>query len=78
MIKCIIIDDEQLARTLLEGYIEKLPHLVLIGSCKSSMEALGVLHKEEVDLMLLDIQMPDLTGIEFLKTLNRKPKVIFS
>ena len=78
MIKCIIIDDEQLARTLLEGYIEKLPHLVLIGSCKSSMEALGVLHKEEVDLMLLDIQMPDLTGIEFLKTLNRKPKVIFT
>jgi len=77
MINCIIVDDEQLARKLLEGYIKKLPYLQLVGSCKSSMEAMAVLQKEEVDLMFLDIQMPDLTGIEFVKTLNKKPFVVF-
>lgn len=78
MIKCLIVDDEQLARSLLEGYIKKLPHLSLVGSCKSSLEAMAVLQNETIDLILLDIQMPDLTGIEFLKTLNRKPLIMFT
>lgn len=78
MIKCLIVDDEQLARSLLEGYIKKLPHLSLVGSCKSSLEAMAVLQNEKIDLILLDIQMPDLTGIEFLKTLNRKPLIMFT
>lgn len=77
-IKCIIVDDEKLARTLLENYIQKLPQLELIQQCKNPLEALECLQSHEIDLMFLDIQMPDLTGIEFLQTLQKKPVVIFT
>lgn len=77
-IKCIIVDDEQLARTLLENYIQKLPRLELIKKCKSPMEAMELLQDENIDLMFLDIQMPDLTGVELLKSLPSKPVVIFT
>ena len=78
IIKCLIVDDEQLARKLLEGYVDKIPNLENIKSCKSSLEAINYLQTENIDLMFLDIQMPDLTGIEFLKTLKTKPVVIFT
>lgn len=77
-IKCIIVDDEQYARKLLEEYISKIPDLELAGQCKNSMEARQLLNSQQVDLMFLDIQMPDLTGIDFLKTLTHKPVVIFT
>ena len=76
--KCIIVDDEELARQLLEGYINKIPFLELAASCKNSLEAMQVLQQEQIDLMFLDIQMPELTGIEFLQTLQKKPVVIFT
>jgi len=66
-IKCIVIDDEQLARKLLEEYIRKIPKLELVGKFRSPLEALVFLDKKQVDLLFLDIQMPNLTGIEFLK-----------
>lgn len=76
--KCIIVDDEQLARALLQKYVEKFPKLELIGSFKNPMEALEFLKTNEVDLMLLDIQMPEITGIEMLQTMQNKPLVIFT
>lgn len=77
-IRCLLVDDERLARTLLQNYISKLPGLELAGSCKNPFEATTILQREPIDLIFLDIQMPELTGIEFLKTLSGNPLVIFT
>lgn len=77
-IRCLVVDDEELARTLLENYIGRLASLELVASCANPLEALGVLQQQPVDLLFLDIQMPELTGIEFLRTLSNKPVVIFT
>jgi DNA-binding LytR/AlgR family response regulator len=77
-IRCIVVDDEELARKLLENFIGRLPHLELRGSCKDPLEAMQLLQEEPVNLMFLDIQMPGLTGVEFLRTLKTKPVVIFT
>jgi two-component system, LytTR family, response regulator len=77
-IRCLVVDDEELARTLLENYIGRLPHLELAGKCKDPLEAMAMLNGEPVDLMFLDIQMPGLTGVEFLKSMKTRPLVIFT
>ncbi|WP_439185162.1 LytR/AlgR family response regulator transcription factor [Carboxylicivirga taeanensis] len=77
-VKCIIIDDEFPARELLQNFIAKFAHLELVGSYKSALEAMSVIQNEDIDLMFLDIQMPDITGIDFLKTLTKKPLVVFT
>lgn len=78
-IKVLIADDEPLAHKVLEGYIEKIDGLVVAGNCFDGMSTLNFLHKNEVDLVLLDIQMPDITGLELLDSLkNHTPKVIFT
>lgn len=77
MIKCIIIDDEALARRLLKDHISKIPELELVAQCESPLQARAEIAKQNIDLMFLDIQMPDITGIEFLKTLKNKPLTIF-
>lgn len=76
--RCIIIDDEYPARILLKDFVEKVPTLELAGSFKSALEALPVLQAGDVDLMFLDIQMPDITGVNFLKMLPNKPFVVFT
>ncbi|MDN5202389.1 LytTR family DNA-binding domain-containing protein [Fulvivirgaceae bacterium BMA10] len=76
--RCVIVDDEFPARELLSDFIHKVPQLELVGSCKNPVEAMEVLHQQQVDLMFLDIQMPELTGVEFLRSLNKKPMVIFT
>lgn len=78
VIRSLVVDDEELARKLLLTYADRLPHLEVVQSCKNPLEALPYLQKAQVDLLLLDIQMPELTGIEFLKTLRYKPLVIFT
>ena len=78
MINAIIVDDEPLAQDVLETYIDKIPEITLLAKCNNALEANEVLKKESVDLMFLDIQMPQLTGIDFLKTLSRPPIVIFT
>jgi len=78
MINTIIVDDEPLALDVLETYIEQVPELNLVQRCNNALEANEALKKHEVDLMFLDIQMPQLTGIDFLKTLTRPPLVIFT
>lgn len=77
-INCLIVDDEELARNLVENYINRLPYLNVVGKCADPLEAMQVLQERHVDIMFLDIQMPELTGIEFLKTLPQKPLVIFT
>ena len=74
----IIVDDEPLALDVLETYIERMPDLHLIARCNNAFEANEALKNNEIDLMFLDIQMPQLTGIEFLKTLVKPPMVIFT
>lgn len=78
MVNCIVIDDEPFARNLLEEYISKVPYLNLLGSFSSGLKALELLNSQPVDLLFLDIQMPEINGITFLKSLNDKPNVIFT
>lgn len=78
MIRCLVIDDEPFARQLLTDFIKKVPDLHLEGSYSSALKALEVLRKKQIDVLFLDIQMPDITGIEFLKSLENKPLVIFT
>ena len=75
---CLIVDDEELARTLLENYIGRLPYLKLVDKCSNPIEALQILQHQSVDLIFLDIQMPEMIGTDFLKTLSQKPMVIFT
>ena len=77
-INCLIVDDEHLARKLLEDYLQKLPNIGEIYMAGSGKEALEILHTQKIHLLLLDIQMPDLSGLELLKTLQQKPAVIFT
>ena len=77
-IKCLIVDDEPLARDVLENYIGKMSELELVGSCNNAVEAFEFLHKNDIDLIFLDIQMPEITGVDFLKSLNNPPAVIFT
>jgi DNA-binding LytR/AlgR family response regulator len=74
----IIVDDEPLAQDVLETYIEKIPEFTLVKKCSNAFEANEALKTESVDLMFLDIQMPQLTGTDFLKTLQNPPLVIFT
>lgn len=77
-IRCLVVDDEELARALLQNYIGRMPNLELVAACANPLEAMSVLQQQGTDLLFLDIQMPELTGIEFLRTLTQKPLVIFT
>ena len=77
-LRTIAIDDEPLAIKLLTDYITKTPFLELTGTFDNPLDAIEYLHQETVDLILVDIQMPDLTGIEFVRTLEIQPKIIFT
>lgn len=77
-IRCLVVDDEELARTLLENFISRIPNLTLVDKCKDPLEAMKIMQQEHIDLLLLDIQMPGLTGIEFLRSLQQQPMVIFT
>lgn len=76
--KVIIVDDEPLALDVIETYVSRMPNLQLVAKCNNAFEANEALKNNEIDLMFLDIQMPQLTGIEFLKTLKKPPMVIFT
>lgn len=77
-IKCLLVDDEPPAVKILESYIESIPNLELAGKCYNAFDAMKILNEKKVDLMLLDIKMPVLLGTEFLRSLNKPPKVIFT
>jgi DNA-binding LytR/AlgR family response regulator len=76
--KCIIIDDEPLARELIRGHVNKMENFEIVAECANAMEAMETLRNNNIDLMFLDIKMPQITGIEFLKTLKNPPRVIIT
>jgi len=78
MINCILIDDEPLALQVLEDFVSKVPYLNLAGKFEEPLLALPVMETQKVDLLFLDIKMPDISGIDFYKSLSFKPEVIFT
>jgi two-component system LytT family response regulator len=77
-ISCVITDDEPYARKGLQGYVEKISFLDLKASCEDALQLSTVLAEQQIDLVFLDIQMPHITGIEFLRSIANPPKVIFT
>lgn len=78
MIQCLIVDDEPLAQEVIEKYIEQSTRLQLIKKCSNALEAFAVLEKQPVDLLFLDISMPVINGIDFIRSLKNPPVVIFT
>ncbi|GGX02817.1 LytR/AlgR family response regulator transcription factor [Aquimarina muelleri] len=76
--RCLIIDDEELARDLIETHLMQLSGFEIVGSCASAIEASAILQEQTIDLLFLDIEMPVLKGIDFFKNILQKPKVIFT
>jgi DNA-binding LytR/AlgR family response regulator len=77
-LRCLIVDDEVAAHYVLENYIGRMDRLVLAGQCYNAMDALNFLHRQPVDLLFLDINMPELTGLELLGTLSYTPRTILT
>jgi DNA-binding LytR/AlgR family response regulator len=77
-INCLIVDDEPLAQDVLDSYVKNIPQLNPVGICNNAIEALEKMKHNRVDLIFLDIQMPEITGIDFLKSLKDPPMVIFT
>jgi len=78
MINCIIIEDEPLAAEILQDYVKQIPYLKLIGTCSDAIYALEVMQRNSIDLLLLDIHLPGLKGLDLLKSLPNPPKVILT
>jgi DNA-binding LytR/AlgR family response regulator len=76
--KCIIVDDEPLAIEVIESHLKKFNDIEIVSTCNDAIEAFEILKKRQVDLMFLDIQMPQITGLDFLKSLSKPPKVILT
>lgn len=76
MLRCLAIDDEPLALELLEDNIKQIPFLELAGKCNNALEAMKVLKEQQIDLIFLDIQMPGLTGLQFIQSLTQRPMII--
>ena len=76
--KCIIIDDDSLAITVIESYLEKINEIEIIAKYNNAIDAFDILHNEKIDLIFLDIEMPRLTGVDFIKTLNKPPSIIIT
>ena len=78
VMNCLIVDDEPVSREIIQNYCAQLPYLSVIGSCDNALEAKMALQKQKVDILFLDINMPVMDGISFLKTLKHPPQVIFT
>ncbi len=77
-IKCLIVDDEPLAIKVIKGYVEQVPQLELVDTCGDAMSAFQVINQKKVDLIFLDIEMPGINGISFIKSLSNPPAVILT
>lgn len=77
-IKCLAVDDEPIALEKLKNYIEKVPFLELAGACEDAFEAMRIMNEQTIDAMFTDINMPDLNGLDFVKTLSKRPLVVFT
>ncbi len=77
-LKCVVVDDEPMAREILSSYIEKTPNLQLVKSCKDASEALMFMQENSADVFFLDINMPEITGVSLAKIIKNKAKIIFT
>lgn len=77
-ISCIIVDDEPMAREILSSFVAKIPQLELVKTCSSAMESFDVLNNRNIDLVFLDINMPEISGLSLAKSINKKSKIIFT
>jgi DNA-binding LytR/AlgR family response regulator len=78
VIKCIIVEDETLAQNVLQSHLQKLDRFELVAVCNNALEARAVLNSQDIDLMFLDIQLPGMTGLHFLRTLQNPPLVVLT
>ena len=77
-INCIIVDDEPMAREILENHLKRIDSIHIVGSCKNAVEAFNLRNSENIDLIFLDINMPEISGLSFAKSINKKIKIIFT
>jgi len=77
-VKCLIVDDEPLAIKLIANHISKIDSLEVVATCNNALKAFEILNRQEIDLLFLDIKMPNISGIDFLKTIKNPPKTIFT
>jgi DNA-binding LytR/AlgR family response regulator len=78
IIKCLIVDDEPVAREILENHLAKIDAVEVVAGCKNALEAFHFINAEKVDLIFLDINMPEISGLSFAKSINRNIKIIFT
>ncbi|OYQ45302.1 hypothetical protein CHX27_06310 [Flavobacterium aurantiibacter] len=76
--KCIVVDDEKPSREILKKFIDNIPSLKLVAECYNAIQVIEITSKESIDIIFLDIEMPDMTGVELLKILHNKPLVVFT
>ncbi|MGN6394733.1 MAG: LytR/AlgR family response regulator transcription factor [Mucilaginibacter sp.] len=77
-LNCLIVDDEPIARGILRTYITQVPYLILVGECSDAFEAMQLINRQPVDLVILDINMPRLSGLDMLRTLKKYPAIIIT
>ncbi len=75
---CLIVDDEVLAQEVIEHYLSRIEGMVVVGKCKNAIEAFAALNRNDVDLMFLDIKMPEISGLDFIRSLKHPPKIILT
>ena len=78
IITCLIVDDEPIAREILENHLKKIESIKVVGTCKNAIEAFNMLNSQNIDLIFLDINMPEINGLSFAKSINKKIKIIFT
>ncbi len=78
MIRVLAIDDEPLALRQLAAYLKKVPFFELVDSCQSALDAMNILNQQEIDALFIDINMPDLNGLDFVKSLSQPPMIVFT
>jgi len=78
MTKCLIVDDEPVAQRIIASYLDEIPDMEIIGSCINAIEAMAILERQVIDLLFLDIEMPKIKGLDFLKSLHHPPAVILT
>jgi two-component system, LytTR family, response regulator len=78
IIQCLIVDDEPVAREILENHLEKIDSVNVVGNCKNALEAFNKINSKKVDLIFLDINMPEISGLSFAKSINKNIKIIFT
>ncbi|HKJ06328.1 MAG TPA: response regulator, partial [Flavobacteriaceae bacterium] len=78
VVNCIIVDDEPVAREILENHLQKVKAVNVVATCKNAIEAFNEINSNAIDLIFLDINMPEISGLSFAKSINKKIKVIFT